>query len=80
MSFDSYIDIGEAYIIRCAKYFYVGRVIDINTKEIVLADAKWGLNEGNAFKQVTNNSLELNDMPANTIVSKNNIFDITPLM
>ena len=69
-------ELGQAYLIRTVTHYYLGRLITVDTHELVLEDASWVADTGRFGECLASGTLkELEKIPGNLIVGRGAIVD-----
>ena len=78
---NSFLQKGEAYIIRTVTYIYAGRVVEVNEQEILLEDAAWIADAGRwtqcLQEGLTQNVQEVEPFLDDLVLPRGGILDVT---
>jgi len=74
----TFLIIGKSYFIRTVTMNHIGRLININDKELLLEDASWIADSGRFHNALKDGELdEVEPFVSNVIINRDCIIDIT---
>lgn len=75
---ESFLKVGESYLIKTVTLYYTGRIVAISSREIVLEDAAWIADTGRFSECLKTGSLnDVEPFTHNVIISRDVIVDAT---